>query len=118
MSRRTVSYIAIIAAALLLATVGAIFLSGGIDGFVTAASGLLSIVEESARTSTIVRVPLLILLAALSLSIYFLPSLVARWRKKANVRAIFVLNLLAGWTFVGWVVAMVWAAMVETERED
>jgi len=39
--------------------------------------------------------------------LYFLPSIVGR--RKQNANAIFVLNLLLGWTIVGWVVAMVWA---------
>ncbi len=39
--------------------------------------------------------------------LYFLPSIVGR--KKNNVAAIVMLNVLAGWTFIGWVVAMVWA---------
>jgi hypothetical protein len=41
------------------------------------------------------------------LFIYFLPSFVGR--KQRNVNAIFALNLLLGWTFVGWVLALVWA---------
>ncbi len=43
------------------------------------------------------------------LVLYFLPTLVAVRAHKKNQIAIFALNLLAGWTFVGWVVAMVWA---------
>jgi Superinfection immunity protein len=39
--------------------------------------------------------------------IYFLPSIIGR--RKHNSSAIFVLNLVAGWTFIGWVVALVWA---------
>ena len=44
---------------------------------------------------------------------YFLPWLIALARRKANKRAIFVLNLLLGWTVVGWVVALTWAFTVE-----
>jgi T4 superinfection immunity protein len=44
---------------------------------------------------------------------YFLPSIVAAERKHRNRSAIFTLNLLAGWTFIGWVVAMVWAVKNE-----
>jgi len=52
-----------------------------------------------------------ILLVALG-TLYFWPAIVAR--KKRNLWAIFVLNLLLGWTLVGWVIALVWACMVET----
>ncbi len=40
---------------------------------------------------------------------YFFPAIVAVARRKRNWGAIFALNLLAGWTFIGWVAALVWA---------
>ena len=40
---------------------------------------------------------------------YFVPSLVAMYRRHRKVLAIFVLNLLLGWTFVAWAIALVWA---------
>ena len=45
------------------------------------------------------------------LLIYFIPTFAAFNRGKRNAPAIFILNLLAGWTFIGWVAAMVWACM-------
>jgi hypothetical protein len=39
--------------------------------------------------------------------IYFLPA-IAAYNKK-NFTSITVLNLFLGWTFVGWVIALVWA---------
>jgi hypothetical protein len=45
------------------------------------------------------------LLVALALAIYFIPTLMA----KKNRSAILVLNLFLGWTFLGWVIALVWA---------
>jgi len=44
-----------------------------------------------------------------SLLCYFLPTIVALSRKRHNRGAIFVLNLFLGWTFLGWVVSLVWA---------
>ncbi len=41
---------------------------------------------------------------------YFLPTLMAR----DNKPAIFALNLLLGWTFVGWVAALVWALITRS----
>ena len=38
---------------------------------------------------------------------YFLPAIIAH--NKRNSGAIFVLNLLTGWTVVGWIIAFVWA---------
>ena len=42
-------------------------------------------------------------------TIYFLPFLIALIRNHIDSTAIFVLNLFLGWTFFGWVVALVWA---------
>lgn len=45
--------------------------------------------------------------------IYFLPAMVAFQNKKRNVNAITVLNIFAGWTIIGWVAALIWAATKE-----
>jgi Superinfection immunity protein len=45
----------------------------------------------------------------IGLLIYFTPSISAALRGKKNAFAIFMLNFLLGWTFIGWVIAMVWA---------
>jgi hypothetical protein len=47
-------------------------------------------------------------LTALTLG-YFLPWAIAATRGKTNSAAIGVLNLLLGWTFIGWIVALVMA---------
>jgi hypothetical protein len=43
------------------------------------------------------------------LALYFLPGLEAINREHNNQFSIIILNLLLGWTLVGWVVAYVWA---------
>ena len=48
------------------------------------------------------------LVPAILLAIYFLPTLVAVNVKRKNSAAIFALNLLLGWTGLGWVVSLVW----------
>lgn len=48
------------------------------------------------------------------LVLYFLPSIVGYNKRNAN--SICVLNLFLGWTFIGWVVAMVWATTKEKEN--
>jgi hypothetical protein len=42
--------------------------------------------------------------------LYFLPSIIALARSKRDTLAIFLLNLFLGWSVIGWVVALVWAA--------
>ena len=44
---------------------------------------------------------------------YFLPTIIGF--RKRNAGAIFVLNLLLGWTIVGWIVALVWALTQDVE---
>ena len=42
---------------------------------------------------------------------YMLPYILAKILKKENAPAIGILNLFAGWTAIGWIGALVWAAM-------
>ncbi|HEY5391970.1 MAG TPA: superinfection immunity protein [Hanamia sp.] len=51
--------------------------------------------------------PNLIFLLIIVSVLYFLPTIIGF--KKKNATAIFILNLFLGWTFIGWVVALVWS---------
>lgn len=42
---------------------------------------------------------------------YFLPTLISFLRQHRNKPAIFLLNLLLGWTVLGWVVTFIWSVM-------
>src|SRR5579859_5548658 len=44
-------------------------------------------------------------------AIYFLPSFIG-WKKRSS-GAIVALNLLLGWTFIGWVLALIWSLTAE-----
>lgn len=44
---------------------------------------------------------------------YFLPTIIAFKRGKRNRGAILALNLLLGWTVLGWVISLVWALSVD-----
>jgi hypothetical protein len=48
-------------------------------------------------------------LLVLMFFVYFAPSLIAAQQGHKNLKALFVLNLFAGWTVLGWVGALVWA---------
>jgi hypothetical protein len=52
-----------------------------------------------------------LLLVVLIFAIYFLPTLIAFLRQHKNSLAIFLLNLLLGWTVLGWVVSLVWSVI-------
>lgn len=53
------------------------------------------------------------LFAFIILGIYFLPATIADSKHHKNTTAIFVVNLFFGWTFIGWVAALVWAVTEE-----
>ena len=42
--------------------------------------------------------------------LYFLPSFVAMLRGHHNKVAVWLLNLILGWTVIGWIAALIWAA--------
>jgi hypothetical protein len=44
------------------------------------------------------------------LTAYFLPAIVAEIRGHHQSAAIFLTNLLLGWTGLGWIVALIWSA--------
>jgi len=50
-----------------------------------------------------------------SLLLYFLPAYLAR--NRSDFTAILLLNLLAGWTFIGWIIALVWALSSGQRRQ-
>jgi uncharacterized membrane protein YqaE (UPF0057 family) len=56
----------------------------------------------------------LLLFVLFCVAVYFLPTIVGH--SKRNAGAIFVLNLLLGWTVIGWIVALIWAFTVDAKE--
>lgn len=56
------------------------------------------------------------LLFFLALVFYLLPSVIAGQRKTQHGGAIFFINLIFGWTVLGWIAALIWAC-VEKPQE-
>lgn len=53
------------------------------------------------------------------LGFYFAPSIIAVSRSHHDGLAIFILNMLLGWSLPGWVVALAWACTtVHPRRPD
>lgn len=50
-----------------------------------------------------------LVLLLIGLGFYCIPLVVAQQRRHRNTMAIGALNILLGWTFLGWVAALVWA---------
>jgi hypothetical protein len=51
--------------------------------------------------------------ALVAIALYLLPAIVAAARKHPSGWAIFILNLLLGWTVLGWIIALIWSATGE-----
>ena len=45
----------------------------------------------------------------LSAAVYFVPTLIAKQRNTENLDAIFLIDLVFGWTVLGWIAALIWA---------
>jgi predicted membrane protein len=61
----------------------------------------------------------MVLFLAIAVIVYFIPNWIACARKHHNANAIFVTNLLLGWTALGWVVALIWsltAVKIDTSK--
>ena len=48
---------------------------------------------------------------AFSVLLYFLPAIIGRHKRDAA--GIFLVNLLLGWTVIGWIIALIWACTSE-----
>jgi Superinfection immunity protein len=53
--------------------------------------------------------PIGLVLLAIIVGLYFLPTIVATSRGVTNQGSVIVVNLFLGWTFIGWVVALAMA---------
>ena len=50
--------------------------------------------------------------------VYFIPTIISTIRRTKRDAGIFLLNLLLGWTFIGWVGALVWSISDNTRKEE
>ncbi len=57
-----------------------------------------------------------LILIALILAVYALPTVIALNRGHQSAGGIIVVNLLLGWTFVGWVAALAWSLSAVTRQ--
>lgn len=59
-----------------------------------------------------------LLLGIAFILVYFIPFNIANSKNHPQKVAIFVLNFFAGWTFIGWLVALVWAVANPGQTEE
>ena len=53
----------------------------------------------------------IIIWGILGLFIYFIPTFIANKKQHLQKTSILILNIFLGWTFIGWVVALIWATL-------
>lgn len=53
-----------------------------------------------------------------SLALYFVPVVVAYVRKHNNIIAITILTVVLGWTFAGWLAALLWSLNSDVQQDD
>ena len=59
----------------------------------------------------------LVIIVIFAIALYFIPSIIALSKRRDNTGAIFILNLFLGWSFIGWIVALVWAVTNKTNQQ-
>jgi hypothetical protein len=52
----------------------------------------------------------------IGLVVYFVPTIIAAVRRSKSILGIILLNVLAGWTFIGWVIALIWSLVGEAGK--
>lgn len=83
-------------------------------GIVTMAASPVALVILIALFPRPVGIPVLIIGG---FGLYCLPSIITGIRSSANVVGIVLVNILLGWTAVGWVGALVWSLIDKTEQQ-
>lgn len=54
----------------------------------------------------------------LAIAAYFLPSIIGWNRGVVGSFPLFLINLLLGWTVIGWLVTLAWSVIGRTKAED
>jgi hypothetical protein len=80
----------------------------GLWGVIGLAAATLVLFMIGSGTNAVAAVAAFLFFPA-AIAFYFAPAWVAQSRGHRNRMAILVLNLLLGWSVLGWVVALVWA---------
>lgn len=57
-----------------------------------------------------------LIIVASVIFIYFIPAIFAYRHAHPNTGAILAINLLAGWTLLGWIAAAIWAITPKREQ--
>jgi hypothetical protein len=59
-----------------------------------------------------------VILLLLCLIIYMLPTLIAYARDIPSRHTVTVINIIFGWTLIGWFICFLWASLAETSIDE
>jgi len=59
-----------------------------------------------------------VILLIIVIALYLLPTLIASARDHVSRRRIGILNLLFGWTLIGWILLFLWASLGTPEEAE
>ena len=71
---------------------------------------------ESKILSMIVVLILILIIVAISVTIYIIPLIVAIKKKHPYKVPIILINIFLGWSFLGWVGALIWACILPEQN--
>jgi hypothetical protein len=60
----------------------------------------------------------LLAIILIALVVHFIPAIIGYQRGVTHAGALLLVNLLIGWTLIGWVVCLIWAIFARTQAED
>ena len=60
---------------------------------------------------------IIVCLFAISVVIYFLPAIIGKNRGINSSGALFFVNLISGWTLIGWLICFLWATTGATRAQ-
>jgi hypothetical protein len=84
--------------------------------FALALGGGLRLTSAAAIAKRVSDMEIGVGIVAIVAALYFVPWIIALLRQHQSAGAIFVLNLFLGWTFLGWIVALVWSMTAVDKR--
>lgn len=61
---------------------------------------------------------LILIVALIGALVYFLPTFIAVRRQHRNAVPILLVNLFLGWSFLGWLVALIWSTTDNVHPRD
>jgi len=76
------------------------------------------LLQSGAGLPPMATVAFTLIVVLIAFTFYMVPTIVAMLRDHPNMLAIFIVNLLLGWLFVGWIVAMVWSVTAIDKNKD